>query len=187
MEIVDTAKETGARVAGPIPLPTTINKYCVLRSPHVNKKSREQFEIRTHKRLMDILEPTQQTVDALMKLDLAAGVDVEIKSDIFNVNDIVHVIGISKGRGFSGVIKRWGFSGGRKTHGSRSHRIPGSIGCSATPGRVQKGKKLPGRMGCHRVTIKNLKVVGVRPEMDVVLVRGAVPGSSNGFIEISKV
>jgi small subunit ribosomal protein S10 len=79
MEIVDTAKETGARVAGPIPLPTTINKYCVLRSPHVNKKSREQFEIRTHKRLMDILEPTQQTVDALMKLDLAAGVDVEIK------------------------------------------------------------------------------------------------------------
>jgi small subunit ribosomal protein S10 len=79
MEIVDTAKETGARVAGPIPLPTTINKYCVLRSPFVNKKSREQFEIRTHKRLLDILEPTQQTVDALMKLDLAAGVDVEIK------------------------------------------------------------------------------------------------------------
>ena len=78
-EIVRTAVETGARVAGPIPLPTIINKYCVLRSPHVNKKSREQFEIRTHKRLLDILEPTQQTVDALMKLDLAAGVDVEIK------------------------------------------------------------------------------------------------------------
>ena len=78
-EIVETAKETGAKVAGPIPLPTVINKYCVLRSPHVNKKSREQFEIRTHKRLLDILEPTQQTVDALMKLDLAAGVDVEIK------------------------------------------------------------------------------------------------------------
>jgi len=79
MEIVETAKETGARVAGPIPLPTVINKYSVLRSPHVNKKSREQFEIRTHKRLLDILEPTQQTVDSLMKLDLAAGVDVEIK------------------------------------------------------------------------------------------------------------
>jgi small subunit ribosomal protein S10 len=78
-EIVQTAKETGAKVAGPIPLPTVINKYCVLRSPHVDKKSREQFEIRTHKRLLDILEPTQQTVDALMKLDLAAGVDVEIK------------------------------------------------------------------------------------------------------------
>ena len=78
-EIVETAKETGAKIAGPIPLPTVINKYCVLRSPHVDKKSREQFEIRTHKRLLDILEPTQQTVDALMKLDLAAGVDVEIK------------------------------------------------------------------------------------------------------------
>ncbi len=79
VEIVDTAKRTGAKVAGPIPLPTRINKYCVLRSPHVDKKSREQFEIRTHKRLLDILEPTQQTVDALMKLDLSAGVDVEIK------------------------------------------------------------------------------------------------------------
>ena len=79
LEIVETAKETGAKVAGPIPLPTIINKYCVLRSPHVDKKSREQFEIRTHKRLLDILEPTQQTVDALMKLDLAAGVDVEIR------------------------------------------------------------------------------------------------------------
>ncbi len=78
-EIVDTAKRTGARVAGPIPLPTMINKFCVLRSPHVDKKSREQFEIRTHKRLLDILDPTQQTIDALMKLDLAAGVDVEIK------------------------------------------------------------------------------------------------------------
>ena len=78
-EIVDTAKRTGARVAGPIPLPTVINKYTVLRSPHVDKKSREQFEIRTYKRLLDILEPPPQTVDALMKLDLAAGVDVEIK------------------------------------------------------------------------------------------------------------
>ena len=78
-EIVDTAKRTGARVAGPVPLPTTISRTCVLRSPHVDKKSREHFEIRTHKRLLDILDPTQQTVDALMKLDLSAGVDVEIK------------------------------------------------------------------------------------------------------------
>jgi len=78
-DIVDTATRTGAKVAGPIPLPTVINKYCVLRSPHVDKKSREQFEIRTHKRLIDIVEPTPQTIDALMKLDLSAGVDVEIK------------------------------------------------------------------------------------------------------------
>ena len=79
-EIVNTAKRTGARVRGPIPLPTKIEKYTVLRSPHIDKKSREQFEIRTHKRLLDILEPTQQTLDALMKLDLSAGVDVEIKT-----------------------------------------------------------------------------------------------------------
>lgn len=79
-EIVDTARRTGAQVVGPIPLPTTKNKYTVLRSPHADKRSREQFEIRTHKRLLDILEPTQDTVDALMRLDLPAGVDVEIKA-----------------------------------------------------------------------------------------------------------
>ena len=79
VEIVDTAKRTGARVVGPIPLPVRINRVTVLRSPHVDKKSREQFEVRTHKRLVDIVDPTSQTVDALMRLDLAAGVDVEIK------------------------------------------------------------------------------------------------------------
>jgi small subunit ribosomal protein S10 len=79
LEIVNTAKRTGAEVRGPIPLPTRIEKFTVNRSPHVNKKSREQFEMRTHKRLLDIIDPTPQTVDALMKLDLAAGVDVEIK------------------------------------------------------------------------------------------------------------
>ena len=78
-EIVETAKRTGAKVAGLIPLPTRINRFTVLRSPHVDKKSREQFEIRTHKRMLEILEPTQQTIDHLMKLDLSAGVDVEIK------------------------------------------------------------------------------------------------------------
>ena len=78
-EIVQTATQTGAEVHGPIPLPTRIERYTVLRSPHIDRKSREQFEIRTHKRMLDILEPTQQTVDQLMKLDLSAGVDVEIK------------------------------------------------------------------------------------------------------------
>ena len=78
-EILETAKRTGADVRGPVPLPTRIERFTVLRSPHIDKKSREQFEIRTHKRLMDIIDPTPQTVDALMKLDLAAGVDVEIK------------------------------------------------------------------------------------------------------------
>ena len=78
-EIVNTAKRTGAQVRGPIPLPTRLEKFTVLRSPHIDKKSREQFEIRTHKRVLDIVDPTPQPVDALMKLDLAAGVDVQIK------------------------------------------------------------------------------------------------------------
>ncbi|MBI3018638.1 MAG: 30S ribosomal protein S10 [Deltaproteobacteria bacterium] len=78
-EIVESARQTGARIVGPIPLPTEINKFCVLRSPHIDKKSREQFEIRTHKRLLEIIEPTQQTVDSLMKLELSSGIDVEIK------------------------------------------------------------------------------------------------------------
>ena len=78
-EIVNTARRTGAKICGPIPLPTSLNRFTVLRGPHVDKKSREQFEMRTHKRVLDIVEPTPQTVDALMKLDLASGVDVEIK------------------------------------------------------------------------------------------------------------
>ena len=78
-EIVETVRRTGTRIAGPIPLPTQISRYTVLRSPHVDKKSREQFEIRTHKRVLDILEPNQQTIDQLMKMDLSVGVDVEIK------------------------------------------------------------------------------------------------------------
>ena len=110
----------------------------------------------------------------------------EIRSDIFTVGESVHVRGVSKGRGFSGVIKRWGFSGGRATHGSRSHRVPGSIGACATPGRVQKGKKMPGRMGNQNVTIKNVKIIDVRPEMDLVLLKGAVPGGTNSFLEIWK-
>jgi small subunit ribosomal protein S10 len=79
LEIVNTARRTGAEVRGPIPLPTRLERFTVLRSPHIDKKSREQFEIRTHKRVLDIIDPTPQTVDALMKLDLAAGVNVEIK------------------------------------------------------------------------------------------------------------
>ena len=110
----------------------------------------------------------------------------EIKSDIFEVGETVNVSGKSKGRGFAGVMKRWGFSGGKATHGSRSHRIPGSIGASATPGRVFKGKKLPGRMGFQKTTIKNVKVLDVRPEEDIIALKGALPGSKNNIIEIKK-
>ena len=111
----------------------------------------------------------------------------EIKADIFSIGESVHVSGRSKGRGFTGVIKRWGFSGGKASHGSRSHRVPGSIGASATPGRVFKGKKMPGRMGYRRTTVKNLKIIDVRPDMDVIAIKGAIPGSRNSVVEISKI
>jgi large subunit ribosomal protein L3 len=111
----------------------------------------------------------------------------EIGSDVFSIGDLVSVAANSKGRGFMGVVKRWGFHGGKKTHGSRFHRAPGSIGTNTTPGRVHKGRKLPGRMGNERVTIKNLVVIDVRPEMNLVLVRGSVPGHKNGFLEVMRV
>ena len=110
----------------------------------------------------------------------------EIKADIFQIGETVNVSGSSKGRGFSGVMKRWGFSGGRKSHGSRSHRIPGSIGASATPSRVLKGKKMPGQMGGQRTTIKNIKILDVRSEMDVIALKGTLPGSRDTIIEIEK-
>jgi large subunit ribosomal protein L3 len=110
----------------------------------------------------------------------------EIRADVLSIGDTVNVTGRSKGRGFSGVIKRWGFSGGKETHGCRSHRVPGSIGASATPGRVFKGKKLPGRMGYQKTTIKNLKVIDVRPDEGWIAIKGAIPGSRNSLVEITK-
>jgi len=111
----------------------------------------------------------------------------EIRSDIFSIGDQVAVTGRSKGRGFAGVIKRWGFGGGRATHGSRSHRVPGSIGSSSDPSHVWKGKKLPGRMGDRKTTVRNLVIVDVRPDMDVIALRGAVPGSKNSVIQIRRI
>lgn len=105
---------------------------------------------------------------------------------IFTAGDTIDVIGTSKGKGFQGVIKRWNFAGGRATHGSMFHRAPGSIGCSAWPSRVFKGKKMAGQMGNARVTTQNLKVVEVRPEQNLVLVKGAIPGPKNGLVMIRK-
>ncbi len=110
----------------------------------------------------------------------------EIKADIFQIGEKVHIRGISKGKGFQGTMKRWGFGGGRASHGSKFHRAPGSIGCNTTPGRVVKGRRLPGRMGGEMVTVKNLEVVDVRPEFDVVVVKGAVPGPKNSLLKITK-
>jgi large subunit ribosomal protein L3 len=110
----------------------------------------------------------------------------QVLVDIFEKGEVVEVTGWSKGRGFQGVIKRHGFSGGRETHGSRSHRVPGSIGQSATPSRVWKGRKLPGRMGNDRVTIKHVNVVDIDAEKNLLLIRGAVPGASNGLVLVKK-
>ncbi len=110
----------------------------------------------------------------------------ELSVDIFKVGEKVHVTGTSKGRGFAGTIKRHGFSRGPETHGNTTHRAPGSIGCSATPSRVFKGKKMPGQMGNSRVTVKNLKVIDVRVKDNVILVKGAVPGPKNGLVVLRK-
>ncbi len=102
--------------------------------------------------------------------------------ELFEGVDKVTVTGISKGRGFAGVIRRHNFQRGRETHGSHNHRVPGSIGACATPSRVYRGKKMPGRMGGERVTVKNLDVVRVDKENNLLLVKGAVPGTRNGYI-----
>lgn len=109
----------------------------------------------------------------------------EISLDIFKVGERVDITGTTKGRGFSGVIKRHGFHGGKKTHGSRSHRIPGSIGCSATPSKVIKGKKLPGRYGHARRTIRNIQIVDIRPDQYLLFLKGAVPGPKSGLLRIT--
>ncbi len=109
-----------------------------------------------------------------------------ITLDMFEVGEKVDVTGKTKGRGFSGVIKRHGFHGGKKTHGSHSHRIPGSIGCSAWPAKVIKGKKMPGQYGDATHTVQNLEIVDIRPEENIVLLKGMVPGAKSGLIKIKK-
>ncbi len=110
----------------------------------------------------------------------------EVTCDIFKPGDRIDVTGTSKGKGFQGVMKRWGFSGGRASHGSMFKRGPGAIGQSASPSKVFKGKKMAGQMGNERVTTQNLIVVEVRPEQNLILVRGAVPGPKNGLVMIRK-
>ena len=118
--------------------------------------------------------------------DEATSVGDKVLVDIFSENDIVEVIGKSKGKGFAGVIKRHGFSGGRATHGSMFHRAPGGIGASAYPSRVIKGTRMPGHMGSERKTIKNLRVAAVDAENNLLMIRGAVPGPDGSYVLIRK-
>lgn len=111
----------------------------------------------------------------------------EITLDMFEIGEMIQVTGKSKGRGFAGTIKRHGFGRGPETHGCRNVREPGSIGCATWPGKVIKGKKMPGRYGAERTTVKNLVVMDIRPEYNVILVKGAVPGHNMGIVEIKKV
>ena len=110
----------------------------------------------------------------------------EVKVSIFEEDQYVDVIGTGKGKGFQGVVKRYGFGGGRATHGSMFHRAPGSIGNSATPSRVFKGKRLPGRMGGKRITTKNLKVIKVDEENNLIYLRGSVPGANNSYVALRR-
>ena len=110
----------------------------------------------------------------------------ELKVDIFEEGSFIDVCGTSKGKGFAGVIKRWGFKGGPKSHGSRFHRAPGSIGASASPSRVFKGQKLPGQMGNKRVTIQSLKIMKLDKEKNLLAVKGAIPGASKQIVILEK-
>ncbi len=109
-----------------------------------------------------------------------------VKADIFKKGDWVDVVGVSKGKGYQGVVKRHHYAGGPESHGSMFHRAPGSIGSSAFPSRVWKGKTLPGHMGAERVTVQRLKVIESRPEENLLFVRGAVPGADNGLVLVRK-
>lgn len=115
--------------------------------------------------------------------EFTVGQDIALEA-ILKIGDVVDVQGVSKGSGFQGVVKRYGFRGGRATHGSMFHRAPGSIGCSAYPSRVIKGKKMPGRMGNDTVLKKNMRVIDIRTEENIVLLKGCVPGAKNGMLKI---
>jgi large subunit ribosomal protein L3 len=130
--------------------------------------------------------PVRRLVEFRLAGDETLQAGDEIKASIFAENEYVDVVGTSKGKGFQGVIKRHGFSGGRATHGSMFHRAPGSIGSSAYPSRVFPGMRAPGRMGGDRVTVKNLQVVKVDVEKNLIYLRGAVPGGRNGYLTIQR-
>ncbi|MCG8456909.1 MAG: 50S ribosomal protein L3 [Holophagales bacterium] len=130
------------------------------------------------------VSPMRELVEFRVEVDDPAQPGDQVKAGVFEENDYVDVVGTSKGKGFQGVVKRHGFGGGRASHGSMFHRAPGSIGQSASPSRVFPGVKLPGRMGGKRVTVKNLQVVKVDDEENLIYLRGAVPGARNSTVAL---
>ena len=150
-----------------------------LRDSLVNKPARGHFQKAG-------VEPVRRLREFRVEADAALQAGDRILADEFRPRERVDVIGLSKGKGFQGVVKRHGFRGGRATHGSMFHRAPGSIGQSAYPARVFKGVRLPGRMGGDRVTVRGLEIVSVRPDDNLILVRGAVPGAKGGHVAIRR-
>jgi large subunit ribosomal protein L3 len=149
----------------------------------------ENKETRLNKPLKGHLENSKTPlVKHLVELRLDDGEEFKVgqvlKADIFSVGDRTDVTGLSKGKGFTGVVKRWGFRGGPASHGSHFHRAPGSIGMCATPSRVHKGSGMAGRHGYLRVTVQNLEVIRVEPEINLLMVKGAVPGPIGNLVMI---
>ena len=132
------------------------------------------------------VQPARKLKEFYYDKDENIEVGTEISLDIFEGCDRVNITGISKGKGFAGVVKRWGFKGGKGSHGSMFHRAPGSIGASTFPARVIKGKKLPGRKGGEKVTVRNLKIVKMDKENHLLIVKGAVPGANGSYIYIKR-
>lgn len=132
------------------------------------------------------VQPMRKLMEFPVEGEDEAQVGDEIKVSIFSADDHVDVIGVSKGKGFQGVVKRHGFRGGRATHGSMFHRAPGSVGQSAYPSRVFPGVRLPGHMGSERVTVKNLRVVKVDEEKNLIYLRGSVPGARNSYVALRR-
>ncbi|MBM7623982.1 50S ribosomal protein L3 [Sporohalobacter salinus] len=149
------------------------------------KKSKMNKPLKGHFDKYDV-EPKEYIREVKVNEEDEYEVGDEIKADIFEVGERVDVTGTSKGKGFSGTVKRWNFNLGPKTHGSRNYRLPGSIGASADPARVFKGKKMPGRMGREKVTIQNLEVAKVDSEKNIIAVRGAIPGPKKGLVRIKE-
>jgi large subunit ribosomal protein L3 len=132
------------------------------------------------------VKPKRHLAEFRAKKPVEYRVGDELKVDIFEVGKKADVTGISKGKGFAGVVKRWGFRGGPGSHGSHFHRAPGSIGAAATPSKVAKGRKMPGHMGNRRVTVKNLEIVKVDPEQNLLFIKGAVPGARGSLVLIKQ-
>lgn len=154
--------------------------FCEKKEKRTTKPLLGHFKKAETKPCYHLREFECSNIDAYQNGQTVSGVD------IFKVGDFVDVSGRTKGRGFSGVVKRWNFAGGAKTHGSMFNRAPGSIGSSSDPSRTYKGHKHPGHYGNERLTVENLRIVGVRGEENVILVKGAVPGTVNSILELKK-